>query len=105
MSPWQKVRGANRLLSGLAEDLSIRYTWLNPRRAKNPGEYKPIAERWCRVSNKQLNYIVTLGRSLKLNSKDLDQENVKTYGVKMALEFMPGSDQGRRGKTLPPVIP
>jgi hypothetical protein len=38
----------------------------------------------ARISNKQLNYIVTLGKSLKLNSKDLDQETVKTFGVKMA---------------------
>jgi hypothetical protein len=38
----------------------------------------------ARISNKQLNYIVTLGKGLKLNSKDLDQECVKTYGVKMA---------------------
>lgn len=38
----------------------------------------------ARISNKQLNYIVTLGKGLKLNSKDLDQETVKTYGAKMA---------------------
>jgi hypothetical protein len=38
----------------------------------------------ARISNKQLNYIITLGKGLKLNSKDLDQESVKTYGVKMA---------------------
>jgi hypothetical protein len=38
----------------------------------------------ARISNKQLNYIVNLGRNLNLNSKDLDQESVKTYGVKMA---------------------
>ena len=38
----------------------------------------------ARISNKQLNYIVTLGKGLKLNSKDLDQESVKTFGVKMA---------------------
>jgi hypothetical protein len=38
----------------------------------------------ARISNKQLNYIVTLGKGLKLNSKDLDQECVKTYGAKMA---------------------
>ena len=38
----------------------------------------------ARISNKQLNYIVTLGKSLKLNSKDLDQESVETYGVKLA---------------------
>jgi hypothetical protein len=38
----------------------------------------------ARISNKQLNYIVTLGKGIKLNSKDLDQESVKTYGVKMA---------------------
>jgi len=38
----------------------------------------------ARISNKQLNYIVTLGKGLKLNSKDLDQESVKTYGVKIA---------------------
>jgi len=38
----------------------------------------------ARISNKQLNYIVTLGKGLKLNSKDLDQECVGTFGVKMA---------------------
>jgi hypothetical protein len=38
----------------------------------------------ARVSNKQLSYIVNLGKSLKLNSKDLDQETVKVFGVKMA---------------------
>ncbi|PKN66286.1 MAG: hypothetical protein CVU57_06345 [Deltaproteobacteria bacterium HGW-Deltaproteobacteria-15] len=38
----------------------------------------------ARVSNKQLNYIVTLGRDLKLNSKDLDKETVQVFGVKMA---------------------
>jgi hypothetical protein len=38
----------------------------------------------ARISNKQLNYIVTLGKGLKLNSKDLDHESVKTYGVKLA---------------------
>ena len=38
----------------------------------------------ARISNKQLSYIVTLGKGLKLNSKDLDQESVKGYGVKMA---------------------
>ena len=38
----------------------------------------------ARISNKQLNYIVTLGKGLKLNSKDLDQECVKAYGSKMA---------------------
>jgi hypothetical protein len=59
----------------------------------------------ARISNKQLNYIVNLGRNLNLNSKDLDHESVKAYGVKMALEFMPASDQGRKGRTLPPVIP
>jgi hypothetical protein len=38
----------------------------------------------ARISNKQLSYIVTLGKSLKLDSKDLDQESVKTYGSKLA---------------------
>jgi hypothetical protein len=38
----------------------------------------------ARISNKQLSYIVTLGKSLKLNSKDLDAEAVKVFGVKMA---------------------
>jgi hypothetical protein len=38
----------------------------------------------ARISNKQLNYILTLGKSLKLNSKDLDQESVKSFGIKMA---------------------
>jgi hypothetical protein len=38
----------------------------------------------ARISNKQLNYIVTLGKGLKLNSKDLDQETLKVFSVKMA---------------------
>jgi hypothetical protein len=38
----------------------------------------------ARISNKQLNYIVTLGKTVRLNSKDLDQESVKTYGSKLA---------------------
>jgi len=38
----------------------------------------------ARISNKQLNYIVTLGKGLKLNSKDLDKECVDAFGVKMA---------------------
>jgi hypothetical protein len=38
----------------------------------------------ARISNKQLNYIVNLGRNLNLNSKDLDQESLKAFGVKMA---------------------
>jgi hypothetical protein len=37
----------------------------------------------ARISNKQLNYIVNLGRNLNLNSKDLDQETLKVFGVKM----------------------
>jgi hypothetical protein len=37
-----------------------------------------------RITNKQLNYIVTLGRGLKLNSKDLDQVCIETYGAKLA---------------------
>ncbi|RJR53580.1 MAG: hypothetical protein C4576_01450 [Desulfobacteraceae bacterium] len=38
----------------------------------------------ARISNKQLNYIVTLGRNLNLNSKDLDKETLQAFGVKMA---------------------
>jgi hypothetical protein len=38
----------------------------------------------ARVTNKQLNYIVNLGRNLNLNSKDLDEESVRVFGVKMA---------------------
>jgi len=37
-----------------------------------------------RITNKQLNYAVNLGRTLGLNSKDLDEESVKVFGVKMA---------------------
>ncbi len=37
-----------------------------------------------RLTNKQLNYIVNLGKGLRLNSKDLDQEAVSAFGVKMA---------------------
>lgn len=38
----------------------------------------------ARITNKQLNYAVNLGKSLGLNSKDLDQESIKVFGVKMA---------------------
>jgi hypothetical protein len=38
----------------------------------------------ARISNKQLSYIVNLGKGLNLNSKDLDTETVKSFGVKMA---------------------
>ncbi|RJR44066.1 MAG: hypothetical protein C4576_13505 [Desulfobacteraceae bacterium] len=38
----------------------------------------------ARISNKQLNYIVILGRNLNLNSKDLDKETLQAFGVKMA---------------------
>jgi hypothetical protein len=38
----------------------------------------------ARITNKQLNYIVNLGRNLTLNSKDLDAESVKVFGVKMS---------------------
>lgn len=38
----------------------------------------------ARITNKQLNYIVNLGRNLKMNSKDLDEESVKTFGLKMS---------------------
>ena len=38
----------------------------------------------ARVTNKQLNYIVTLGKNLAMDSKHLDEESVKVFGVKMA---------------------
>jgi hypothetical protein len=38
----------------------------------------------ARITNKQLNYAVNLGKTLGLNSKDLDQESIKVFGVKMA---------------------
>jgi len=37
----------------------------------------------ARVTNKQLNYIVNLGKNLAMDSKDLDAESVKVFGVKM----------------------
>jgi hypothetical protein len=37
-----------------------------------------------RITNKQLNYIVTLGKTLAMDSKDLDEESVKVFGVKMS---------------------
>ena len=37
-----------------------------------------------RITNKQLGYIVNLGKSLKLNSKDLDEEALKAFGSKLA---------------------
>jgi hypothetical protein len=38
----------------------------------------------ARITNKQLNYIVNLGKNLKWDSKDLDEESVRIFGVKMA---------------------
>ena len=38
----------------------------------------------ARVTNKQLNYIVNLGRDIGWDSKGLDEESVKVFGVKMA---------------------
>jgi len=38
----------------------------------------------ARITNKQLNYAVTLGKNLGKNSKDLDQESIEAFGVKMA---------------------
>ena len=37
-----------------------------------------------RITNKQLNYLVILARSLGLDSKALDEESIKIFGVKMA---------------------
>jgi hypothetical protein len=38
----------------------------------------------ARITNKQLNYIVNLGRNIGWNSKDLDEESLKTFAVKLA---------------------
>ena len=43
----------------------------------------------ARITNKQLNYIVNLGRNLNLDSKNLDEESVKVFGVKMAFLNVP----------------
>lgn len=37
-----------------------------------------------RITNKQLSYLVDLGRNLNLDSKGLDDESLKAFGVKMA---------------------
>lgn len=37
-----------------------------------------------RITNRQLNYIVNLGKERGLNSKDLDQESVSAFGIKLA---------------------
>lgn len=37
-----------------------------------------------RITNKQLNYLVNLARTLGLDSKSLDEESIKIFGVKMA---------------------
>jgi hypothetical protein len=37
-----------------------------------------------RISNKQLNYIINLGKDLDMNSKDLDEASVATFGVKLS---------------------
>ncbi|RLB87224.1 MAG: hypothetical protein DRH50_17195 [Deltaproteobacteria bacterium] len=38
----------------------------------------------ARITNRQLNYIVNLGKNLGMNSKDLDQESIETFGTKIA---------------------
>jgi hypothetical protein len=38
----------------------------------------------ARITNKQLNYVINLGRQLQWDSKDLDKETLKTFGVKLA---------------------
>ena len=38
----------------------------------------------ARITNKQLNYIVNLGRNLDMDSKELDEQSVKLYGVRMS---------------------
>jgi len=37
-----------------------------------------------RITNRQLNYAVDLGKGIGWNSKDLDEESVRVFGVKMA---------------------
>jgi hypothetical protein len=37
-----------------------------------------------RITNRQLNYAVDLGKSVGWNSKDLDEESLRLFGVKMA---------------------
>jgi hypothetical protein len=37
-----------------------------------------------RITNRQLNYAVDLGKSIGWNSKDLDEEALRVFGVKMA---------------------
>ena len=37
----------------------------------------------ARITNRQLNYIVSLGKNIGWNSKDLDEEAIKTFGVKL----------------------
>ncbi len=38
----------------------------------------------ARISNKQLNYLLDLGKSLQLDSKALDQQALEQFGVRMA---------------------
>jgi len=38
----------------------------------------------ARITNKQLNYTVNLGRNIGWNSTDLDRESTKIFGMKMA---------------------
>jgi len=55
----------------------------NPQRG-NGGERGNGGNGDARITNKQLNYIINLGKNLKWDSKDLDEESVKIFGVKMA---------------------
>ena len=50
----------------------------NKRRSNNPVNGQG------RITNKQLNYLVNLARTLGLDSKALDEESIKIFGVKMA---------------------
>jgi len=36
-----------------------------------------------RITHRQLNYAINLGRSLGMNSKDLNEESVKIFGAKI----------------------
>ncbi len=38
----------------------------------------------ARITNKQLSYIVNLGKNLNWDFKDLDEKSVRIFGVKMA---------------------
>jgi hypothetical protein len=61
-----------------------RQPYQKPNTPEGNGDRKGGNGEGGRITNKQLGYIVNLGKSLKMNSKDLDEEALKAFGSKLA---------------------